>query len=193
MQKLARKFTENNVEVFFKEDETAFFYAMKDNEHVAGAVRVVVKRAGDVIAVYHRRFETLSTQHYDRFVRKFLEDPEYRSSFATEGEWTERIAFTHESGVNKNCLRAITRVNALKNPKFKDFASLKTYGRDQFSSLKREGIESHVSMAVIEQVENELDSPQLVLNALRWVARGLEPRHAIRKIKTDMEIRQNMR
>lgn len=98
--------------------------------------------------------------------------------------------------VDKRCIAAIHRLNKQKmgKLKFKDFAALKTFGIDKFSRAKLEILLEALPPEAMQAVEAgfpEDDSEKERISALRWMARGLEADRAIRKVKTDCEIRNN--
>ncbi|HEY2827057.1 MAG TPA: hypothetical protein VGJ04_05595 [Pirellulales bacterium] len=71
---------------------------------------------------------------------------------------------------------------------FGDFAKLKS-GRDSFSKLKLPQLQDGVS--VMDQRSIAETFPQnesAQASCLRWIARGLDCKKAIRKVQTDLEI-----
>jgi hypothetical protein len=88
------------------------------------------------------------------------------------------------AGVHPQCAEAIQRLVHMENPKFPDFAELKTYGNDKYSAMGWEDLQQFISektIAVVEQFEDEAN----ILSALRWIARGLPVSLAIRKVRAD--------
>ncbi|WP_240675686.1 hypothetical protein [Ammoniphilus sp. CFH 90114] len=72
----------------------------------------------------------------------------------------------------------------LKNPSFADFTALRTYGNDDYSAMGWEDLQAYLNeetVIIVEQFEDEAN----ILNALRWVARGLPVNYAIRKARAD--------
>lgn len=189
-----KRYKDGNISVRFKDDEREMLYRLKDGEPCYYAVDIVVKEESKVIARYGRVFEEeINSGHYNHFVKKFLTDSKYRTKFVYEGEWNGTIEFEAPSGVNKECEEAIRRLNGRNSKKlnFKDFASLKTYGTDSFSRMKLDKLLEVVSKDDVDAIETTFDDEKVQLTALRWIARGLKTELAIRKIKTDLEIRNN--
>ena len=89
---------------------------------------------------------------------------------------------------------ALKRVNetAMAVLKFGDFLSLKS-GRDQFSRLKLPALRKAVGQDVAAAVEAAFPSEELQAKCCRWCLRGLDTDKAIRKVKTDAEVSENVR
>ena len=189
---LFRKYKQEDTIVTFKDDEYALFYALKDGIEIIAAIEVVVKVNGKKIATYHKEFEdSFNNRHYSEFIKKFLEVPDYRDRFSTDGSWNGTIAFSNDTGVNKECEKQINRLNRNGNPKFKDYSALKTHGLDKFSRMKVSVLVERIGKERIKIIQEELEDEKERLSAMRWIGRGLRMDHAIRKIKTDRQIRQN--
>lgn len=94
--------------------------------------------------------------------------------------------------INPECREGLCRFLGIKNPSFKDFANLKTGGRDAYSSLGTCTLEAAVGNAVCTFIKSRINSPDGYLPALRWVLRGLKPDDAAHKVNVDAEIRKNM-
>lgn len=91
--------------------------------------------------------------------------------------------------INKNCKKAIEKINNTQSSKlrFKDFANLKTFGKDKVSSMKRPVLEEKLDKNIIQKVNTEFTEEPDILCAMRWCVRGLSVDNAIRKVKTDLE------
>jgi hypothetical protein len=77
--------------------------------------------------------------------------------------------------------------------RFEDFIKLKS-GRDKLSNIKLDILKSTVSATDSELVATTFADDQTRQAAcFRWILRGLTSDKAIRKIKTDIEITQNVR
>lgn len=87
------------------------------------------------------------------------------------------------------CLNTIEEVNRKAEPRFKDFAALKTGGLDSWSSLvdPRE----LVGQDTVQALEALIPSDKDVAACIRWYGRDLKFRHCIRKVLVDAEIREN--
>ena len=191
-------FSDNHVKVEFLADEDELFYAMKDREPIEMALMVRIKdmKTKKVAATYFHRWEendTFNSNVYNKFIKRFLTDIAFRNALAHEGEeWTGIIEYTSKKGINIKCEKAIHNLNKQKNPKFKDFSQLKTYGMDSFSRMKAEKAIEIIGESKYQQLKTEFDDDKVLLNAMRWTARGLKPDLAVRKVKTDLEIQKNM-
>lgn len=203
MKYVEQKYKKDNIQVQFTEDEDAALYAFKDGEEYFLCVKILIHELNEngkkkFLGRYFQEFkQKVSSVSYNKFVQKFLEDPAYREEFYSDGErWTGVIAFKTEKGVNQKCLHQIQRINSKNANKlnFKDFANLKSFGLDGFSRMKYEKLAEIVEDKDVKMVEQTFpDDEKLVVNTLRWAARGLTVGHAIRKVKTDLEIQANMR
>jgi len=203
MKYVYQVYTKGDIQIQFKEDEQAALYALKDQEEYFLCVRILVhsvekngkKKA--LIGEYFKEFQSKVTSvPYHNFVKKFLEDPDYRKQYHVDGkEWEGQLQFTSEKGVNKRCQRQIESLNKRKveKLKFKDFANLKTYGMDDFSRMKYEKLADIVEEPNLQTIEQSFEDEKQRLITLRWVGRGLKVKHAVRKVKTDLEIQANMR
>ena len=75
--------------------------------------------------------------------------------------------------------------------KFKDYMSLKTKGRDEFSSMRLKTLEDKIDKNSVVEVEKEnFDEKQKAI-AYRWILRGLPLKMAIRKVNVDAEVAKN--
>jgi hypothetical protein len=75
---------------------------------------------------------------------------------------------------------------------FRDFASLKVGGRDEFTKLRLSQLRQLVAESEI--IDAALDHDEsAVASGLRWMLRGLPIEKAIRKVRTDLEIAEQAR
>lgn len=82
------------------------------------------------------------------------------------------------------CAEAIQKIVRMENPKFADFVALKTHGTDVYSAMGWDELQQYINeetIVIVEQFEDETN----ILSALRWVARGLPARYAMRKASAD--------
>ncbi|MCU7667617.1 hypothetical protein [Bacillus thuringiensis] len=202
MRYVEQKYKKDSIQVQFKEDEDAAFYALKDRVPYFLCVQVLVHELDEngkkkFLGRYFREFqEKVSSVSYNKFIQKFLEDPKYREQYHSDGgKWSGTIPFKTEKGVNQKCESQIKRLNKTDagKLKFKDFTSLKTFGLDGFSRAKYEKLAELVEDKDVKMIEQTFSDEKLVVNALRWTARGLAVGHAVRKVKTDLEVQQNMK
>ncbi|MHA2500608.1 MAG: hypothetical protein ACXAEL_13660, partial [Candidatus Hodarchaeales archaeon] len=180
-------------------DVTSIDYLLdcaKSLEEPSYFFQIIVYEHGIVVAQYEREFSSYpDSTHYARFVAKFLRDPEYRRQFQRQGEWNGIIEFKAPSGhrINPVCQKGIRRLNS-KRPgqlRFKNFMNLKTGGRDAFSRLKHTQLEALIPSSALKMIFQEEMDESMTLSCLRWVARGLKPQLAIRKVKIDREVQEN--
>ena len=165
---------------------------VKSGEEPPYRYRIIIRKDKKRIAEYVREFKgEPSSTHLNRFFKKVLANKEYREQYLSEGTWDGIINW--EELVNPNTKRQIKSINStpIGKLKFKDFMNLKTDGIDGFSKMKKEKIEQLLTKEDSERIDRELEKERIRLSAKRWVARGLEVEKAIRKIKTDEEVRMN--
>ena len=58
--------------------------------------------------------------------------------------------------------------------------------------MKRPVLEEKLDKNIIQKVNTEFTEEPDILCAMRWCVRGLSVDNTIRKVKTDLEIRNNM-
>lgn len=188
-----------NTKVTFKENEEEALYCLKDGDPYYLAVDITIVRDGVLYSRYFRSFDKeVNALRYQNFIKKFLEDPSYRESFLVDSypKWEGIIRYTSDKEgvkINKKCENAIHRLMKNKNPKFKDFLELKTFGMDGFSRMSKEHLSPMIAPEEIARIKGEFEDDKLVLEAMRWKARGLSSDYAIRKVKTNLEITKNYR
>jgi hypothetical protein len=166
--------------------------SLKDREDPPIRYRIIVRKEKTVIAEYVRNFDVKPPiAHLNNFFKKILRDIDYREQYLDKGEWDDVIEW--EDPVNPKTRAAINRLNSksMKKLLFKDFANLKVGGRDAFSGMKEEDLDALISDDDKKLIESQLNGEKLILTAKRWIVRGLQSRKAVRKIKTDEEIRIN--
>jgi len=171
---------------------------LKDGDELTYDIKILVYNQNEKIAQYRLEYDwSIGTARFHHFVSKFLINPDYRRQFIIEGEWEEKLEYTTPTGyrINPICRKGIDEINRMKNTqlRFKHFANLKTGGVDGFSRLKFETLHKMIPQRIIDQIKTEEMDESMTLNCLRWIARGLRPQRAIRKVKTDAEIRNNIR
>lgn len=81
-----------------------------------------------------------------------------------------------------------TPMNSLR---FRDFVTLKS-GRDCWSAMRLNALRELVAIDDVRQVTDEwADDEREQAKCLRWIVRGLPLDKAIRKVRTDAEVRDN--
>lgn len=185
----------------FQHEKTKILFEIKEPDDLLfqepifegfSVIVTIVNKDGEFTR-YRRDFDKkISAAHYDRFVKKFLRDQEYRQQYLLSGftPWKGTIDENRED-VHEDCRKQIERINQKKNLKFKDFKNLKTCGLDKYSRLSLEKLEKELGQEQIAAIKSEFAENREILAAMRWCARGLKVQHAIRKVKTDREIENN--
>lgn len=96
--------------------------------------------------------------------------------------------------INDDCRKTIETLNALEKAKFSDFTGLKTFGIDPYSKMGegdlRICIEQRFSKDTYAWVDKVLACADnyYKLSALKWIARGLNPDLALKKVSVDKEL-----
>lgn len=193
--KAKQKIVKNgDIEVIFKfeRDNSLPEWLKNNNDKQSYLLSVLVKINNVEAAVYQREFsEEISMIHFQGFIKKFLQNVAYRQQFLVYGKWDGEILLPDTEDVHPECRKQIKYINNCKNLHFKDFRDLKTFGTDKYSGAKLEELESIVSIDQQDAVKEVFQNKQYILAALRWIARGLKTEYAIRKVKSDIEIRAN--
>lgn len=202
MKEINYKFKNKNIIVSIREDEDTYFYAMKDCAELYLALRIKVYEnndgvKGNYLCSYYREWDTkISQNHINAFIKKFLENPKYREDFLVDGNnFMDIISTTDDTGINKKCSEAIKRFYKIKakNRKFKDYANLKTYGMDKFSRFKLDKLTDLIDDKIVDYVKTVFSEEKDISSTLKWYLRGLQIDDAIRKVKTDLEIANNIK
>jgi hypothetical protein len=181
-----------NVQLVDDVNEWEIFDSLKDREDPPIRYRITVRNKKNVIAEYFINFDVEpSPVHLNNFFKKILRDKDYREQYLDKGKWDDAIEW--DDPVNPKTRAVINHLNSkpMKKLRFKDFANLKVGGRDGFSSMKEEDLDALIGNSEKAFIESQLNGANLIIVAKRWVARGLQARKAVRKIKTDEEIRIN--
>ncbi|WP_287586265.1 hypothetical protein [Candidatus Borrarchaeum sp.] len=173
-------------------EDWEIFNSLKNREDPPIRYRIIVRREKNILAEYVRNFNVKpSSVHLTNFFKKILRNEDYRGQYLDKGNWEDIIEW--DDPVNPKTKADINRLNSkpMKKLRFKDFANLKVGGRDGFSTMKEEELDATISDSDKEFIEGRLHRANLIIVAKRWAARGLQARKAVRKIKTDEEIRIN--
>ncbi len=95
-------------------------------------------------------------------------------------------------GCNAECIQAIRIFYEKENHGFKDYAALKTFGIDSLSKMiNDEDLVALIGEDSSAYVKRYLLEDRDVKSAYRWIARGVLPNDAVRKILVDKEIAEN--
>lgn len=191
------RITIDNVIFDFFEDEDEYFRQIIEEKDVRTVLFCTCSNSSDrsILASYCREWDSsVSSAIINSFVNKFLRDADYRKQFLCDGE---NVCATQkdEKAVNLRCEGMIRRINKKnsKDLRFRDFANLKTFGRDKVSSMKEPMLVASLPESDVKIIESMFDSKSDQIAAMRWQVRGLSCEYAIRKVKTDIEIRNNMK
>ncbi len=96
--------------------------------------------------------------------------------------------------VNEKCKKAIDYINILDKPDIKDYFSLKTNRRDEWSTASMEEIASYITEEAYNIAEQHIKTPSALLSCLKWYCRGLNLKFAIIKtlLDDDYSLRQSV-
>ena len=92
--------------------------------------------------------------------------------------------------LHPKCGEMIATFNRMSPEELKkaSLRKLKTFGLDGYSKMSEKNLEARIPVGIVESLKKD---PMLVgtdyVQALRWVARGLSPDLAVRKILSDLE------
>lgn len=187
-----------------REYSDAYFYALKDQTPLFCALKITVYRTleeenkEEFLGMYYKEWEQeTSVNTINRFIKKVLEDAGYRKDYLSEGRgFDEIIPFADDDGVNKKCREAIQRLQKKKGNtrNFKDYLKLKTFGIDKYSRAKKDVLASKLTERELKLAHDTFVSDEKAeISCLRWCCRGLSIKHAIRKVKTDLEVAENIK
>lgn len=200
---IKHKYSNNDYIITIEEDEQAYFYAMKDREPLYCALIIKChknlgkNKKGEYLGYYHKTWsKEVSSNSINSFIKNILENPDFRKEYLSEGEgFNGVISYSNENGVNKKCQEAIKNFYNKKSSKrvFKDYLNLKTYGIDKFSRMKIDKLEGLLTEKDIKLAKLAFDDEKLVSSTLKWCCRGLLIDDAIRKVKTDLEVANNIK
>lgn len=167
-------------------------YTIKVDEESVGystwklvVVTISVKRSGE-----NSKYMVVSkpggTVPYST-IRKCLESSSYRKKYLVNGykHCLETFEFMTNKGINVFCEKAIKefkRKSKKETLNRADYVALKSFGTDKFSTM---GIPDLLSYTVVAKNEEELrgvfSSEEHLASTMRWVVRGLSPKHAIQR------------
>ena len=155
---------------------------------------------------------TFHEKHHINFVNKFLHNPEYRAKFFRGGvEWdgviSEKVDYKNTQDLTKyqkdskiednagtfdihpRCAEMIVRLNRMDIDDTEEIEKalrkLKSYGLDGFSYLTEDELVLMVSKEAIDEVcrdDRISGGSKEFIEILQWIARGLKPDLAIRKV-----------
>lgn len=189
-------YRDGEFKVVSKEDMQAIFYAIKEGRECDSVISIVVYFENTPIAQYSKEFDQEVTQHrFASFMRNFLECPLFRMEYVVDGYWDGVMTYRTDKGVNKMCGEHINRLNKKKERslQFRDFVNLRTHGRDVFSAKKEPDLLPFIGDDDLEKAQTEFPDAKDRLSCLRWIARGLRYELAVRKVKCDIQIRNNVK
>lgn len=179
---------------FEEADGDACLCAFKDGDSYALILFVTARKDGEVVATYEKTWEDASGSTAEQFVAKFCQDAKFRAKCQVSGKPINDVLEKPDSLVNPACARKIAWLNSQPSNKlrFKDFAALKTCGRDKVSGMKWDTLKDQLLAEQVEKLTAEIGQER-TLQVLRWIKRGLNLDHAVHKVKVDTEIAQNAR
>ena len=104
------------------------------------------------------------------------------------------LPYSFGEGMTEAGKRSMEAFLKKKKRSFKDFQSLKTHGRDSFSSMKKDSLLHYAEENKLSKMlETSFEKEAHRLSAIRWMLRGLSPEDAVHKVKVDTEVGQNAR
>lgn len=188
------KIKTDNYTFIFSEDEDAYFQMLKDFDDFRTIIKVIVTDNNNkYMATYMKQFGAkVNDGIIHNFINHFMEFENDRHNYLLDGiNITEK--YQNKDIVNKKCRDMINRLQKKKMSqlRFKDFMNLKTFGRDSVSSMKESDLIALINPNDIKIIQDENLPKEFQLMAYRWIVRGLQVNYAIRKVKTDMEVREN--
>ncbi len=101
--------------------------------------------------------------------------------------------YAEKYGVHTTCASAITNFYLAGNKSFKAYMTLKTGGRDAWSSVKKGDLISNIGNDEWDTIGLYLKDERQQLTCARWRCRGLALSDAIRKVLVDTEVSENCR
>ena len=104
----------------------------------------------------------------------------------------EKAGENREGKLNPKCAEAIRTFRKKKEPRFRDYMSLKTYGLDSYSKIPHSelcGIAEEGGY--LGKICGQLEGEKEISACIRWVLRGLSVKDAIHKVKVDAEVSAN--
>lgn len=159
----------------------------REHDEVVVAIREAVGGAYR-ISHYRKEFCKLTDSGYYWFIAYFLATPTDRKRFLVDGDlWRGRILLKEKmTSIHPRCAEGIRRLESQTVPSDDELLPLRTYGRDFFSGQNIVKLERMVGGETIAKIKSD---ESFVLSeysaALRWCARGLSPRNAVRKALVD--------
>jgi len=126
---------------------------------------------------------------YDQFRMSFLsQNPDSPHNMEIKvPENIKKINTPDEGTVNAPCKKSIDFINDLKKPDIKDYQSVKTAGRDSWSSTGKDKLIICAGEDASRFIDSYTHNENQKLNALKWYARGMRIDLAIIKTLLDDE------
>lgn len=146
------------------------------------------------VAYYERSWKRVGVSGLQQFVDKFCQDAEFRVKIQCEGEPINDVLEKNEALIHPRCAKMIEALNKKDgaSTRFGDFVALRTYGQDKVSRMKFDVLKDLLPEDKINELKETYGEANM-LKILRWIKRGLNPDHAIHKVRIDMEVAQNVR
>lgn len=93
--------------------------------------------------------------------------------------------------IKPECTAAIRNILEKDKPSFRDYSSIRTGGMDGWSWTKQDELIRILGENTWDVVAENLGDDKACCTAMRWIARGLPVRSAIRKVYVDQEVSEN--
>lgn len=181
--------------VFYEADDSAYVHAIQNQIPCGLILYIDAINPNQICVAHYERIweERPNPVHLENFIQKFSKEGDYRDSYRVNGmKIIEDFQIGKQDMIDPRTYKAIQRINFAPphTLAFRDFANLKTYGKDSISKMRMEELQGEVTQAELAEIKGQVP-PEMVLLVLRWIKRGLRLDHAIHKVKCDLEISQN--
>lgn len=181
--------------VFYEADDSAYVHAIQNQIPCGLILYIDAINPNQICVAHYERIweERPNPVHLENFIHKFSKEGDYRDSYRVNGmKIIEDFQIGKQDMIDPRTYKAIQRINFAPphTLAFRDFANLKTYGKDSISKMRMEELQGEVTQAELTEIKGQVP-PEMVLLVLRWIKRGLRLDHAIHKVKCDLEISQN--
>ena len=125
----------------------------------------------------------------EEFMKRFLEDANFRKPYLIIGNHWDGIIkqMDEKTGVNQICLSRIKELNKKDNPTTSEFIHLRVGGKDKYSLLSGTALLNEINISDLEEVKKEDFNSKEMESVLRWLLRGLNLKHCIKKVKIDRD------
>lgn len=104
-------------------------------------------------------------------------------------DFTESVCdAARRKGIQEACETSIRDFYSKAGHKFKDYLGIKSFGKDKYSEMFIEQLQSLISKEAAEVIMKDVKHTVDYASAMRWCLRGLRPQDASKKVNADREI-----